>query len=307
MTRALVTGGEGFIGRHLTAALLARGDQVIVLGRPCAAPAPVRSGAETVRIDLTDRAALDALFSSRRIDVVYHLASATRRRPSPDLSDWTGSVAEDLGTLVTLVSAAATARTPPRVMVRAGSIAEYGAAPLPFREAGPALPNSAYGAALLSGTTYLRAMEAVLPFRVATARLALTYGPGQKTDFLAAKLMADLPRGFRLTVGRPEDRRSMIYVDDVVDALMRLAERPVPLVNIGTQDVPSMRELAHLVAELAGCDPGLLQFGHMTGPPVILRPDTRLVASALGWTARYDLRGGIAHCLAREGVASFAL
>lgn len=299
MARTLVTGGEGFIGRHLVAALSRAGDEVIIIGRPGPGHGPVPQAAEVLRIDLTNRPALDALFATREVNVVYHLAAKTRRRSAPDFSDWTDSVGEDLAALVTLVAAAASAKRPPQVLVRAGSIAEYGDAPLPYDEAGPMLPNSAYGAALSAGTTYVRAMAPCLPFPVATARLALTYGPGQSTDFLAAKLLTDLPRGLPVTVSRPEDRRTLVYIDDVVRALLRLAKRPIPVVNIATEDVPSMRELAHLVAELAGADPALLQFGSMANLSVTLRSDTHLAHSALGWAAHYDLRTGVAHCLAR--------
>jgi len=251
---------------------------------------------------MTDRRALDALFATREVHVVYHLAAKTRRRSVSDFSDWTDSLAEDLGALVTLVAAAASAKRPPRVLVRAGSIAEYGDAPLPYEEAGPALPNSAYGATLSAGTTHVRAMAPCLPFPVATARLALTYGPGQSPDFLMAKLLTDLPRGLPVMVSRPEDRRSMIYIDDVVRAFLMLAENPIQLVNIATEDVPTMRELAHLVAEHAGVGPDLLEFGSMASPPVILRADTHLARSALGWAARCDLHAGVAHCLARMRV-----
>lgn len=306
MARNVVTGGEGFIGRHLVAALCKRGDEVIVIGRPGSTRGPVPQVSDVLRIDLTDRPALDALFATREVDAVYHLAARTRRRSAADFSDWTDSVAEDLAALVTLVAAAAAAKRPPRVLVRTGSIAEYGAAPLPYRETGPVLPDSAYGAALSAGTTYMLAMAPSLPFPVATARLALTYGPGQSPDFLAAKLLTDLPRGLPVMVSRPEDRRTLVYIDDAVRALLRLAEHPIQLVNIATEDVPSMRELAHLVAELSGADPALLRFGSMAGPPVTLRSDTQLARSALGWTAQYDLRAGVAHCLARMRVECLA-
>src|SRR5258705_2832816 len=69
---ALVTGGGGFLGRHLVAALLDRGDRVVSYARG-SYPALAERGAESLRGDLADREALQR--ACRGVDVVFHVAA----------------------------------------------------------------------------------------------------------------------------------------------------------------------------------------------------------------------------------------
>ncbi|MDE0856840.1 MAG: NAD-dependent epimerase/dehydratase family protein, partial [Nevskia sp.] len=72
--KAFVTGGSGFVGRNLLAALLARGDSVVALARSLAAMQTVRAlGAEPLAGDLVDVAAMSA--GMRGADVVFHCAA----------------------------------------------------------------------------------------------------------------------------------------------------------------------------------------------------------------------------------------
>src|SRR4051794_37286223 len=77
--RVLVTGGAGFIGSHLTDALIARGDEVLILddlstGSRSNLSAALGSGARLVEGSVTDAAVVDSAFSSIEPDVVFHVA-----------------------------------------------------------------------------------------------------------------------------------------------------------------------------------------------------------------------------------------
>ena len=302
MARILITGGDGFIGRHLTASYLASGHEVVVLARPDAMRPTVeeRSAVLTVlRLDLNDRDALNAVFHDRPVDLVFHLAATTRRLPQVDMGDWVASIDGDLRPLVNVAAAAASSERPPSGFVRAGSIAEYGSRNGSFSEEDTAAPNAAYGSALLAGTFYLQAMASNLPFPAATARLALTYGPGQSTAFLAARLMEDLPAGRTVTIQCPDDRRDLIHVDDVVAGLRKIAGRP-GLINLSTGIAPTMRDLAETVLDLTGADPGLVRYGTPAGSPSILIANNQRLRDRLGWQPALTLREGISRTLAVE-------
>lgn len=74
--RYLVTGGTGFLGGHLVAALAERGEEVVALGRdPKKCAALQRSGIETVQCDLCDRSAVDAALKG--VEIVFHVAALT--------------------------------------------------------------------------------------------------------------------------------------------------------------------------------------------------------------------------------------
>lgn len=302
MARVLITGGDGFIGRHLTASYLASGDEVVVLARPTAMRPSVeeRSATLTVqRLDLNDRDALGAMFHDRPVDMVFHLAAATRRLPQVDMGDWVASIDGDLRPLVNVAAAAASAERPPKSFVRAGSIAEYGARNGSFSEEDPPAPKGSYGSALLAGTAYLEAMAPNLPFPAATARLALTYGPGQSTAFLAARLMDDLPAGRMVTIERPDDRRDLIHVDDVVIGLRKIAGR-AGIINLSTGIAPTMRDLAETVLDVTGADPGLVRYGRTTGSPSILIANNQRLRDRLGWQPALTLREGVSRTVAAE-------
>lgn len=127
----------------------------------------------------------------------------------------------------------------------------------------------------------------------------MTYGPGQSLKFLVARLAADLSNGVPVVISRPEDRRDLIHVSDVIDALIALSRDPVRVVNISTGAAPTMREVAQLVAKLMDADPRLVQFGQTREAPVVLLADPSRANAQLGWAAKYDLRQGIQQLLAR--------
>ncbi|KRA83594.1 hypothetical protein ASD76_06055 [Altererythrobacter sp. Root672] len=185
-------------------------------------------------------------------------------------------------------------------MVRAGSIAEYGDVPLPYLEGVREAPRNAYGAGLLAGTQYLEMLADKLAFPVITARLALTYGPGQSHNFLLPALVEACLAGRDFDIKRPEDRRDLIHVDDVVDALLLVAkqhDRACRLVNIGTGVAPTMRQVAETVVTLIGSDPQRLHFGPAQSPSTELRSDTSLAWQVFGWRASLSLEEGLARLL----------
>lgn len=300
MARTLITGGAGFIGSHLVRACLQRGDDVTVL---------VRAGSDLGRIahelgqvslqhvDLMDRGEVKEVMAEARPQVILHLAVRTRFQTAPDLSDLTVANEDHQGFL-NLLSSAVTAPSPPDVFVRAGTLAEYGPIETPYRESDLPRPAGTYGLNALMGTQVLQALQARLPFAAATARIALTYGEGQSEDFLVPHLIARCLEGQPADIRNPEDTRDLIYVGDVVDALLRMADGPDAVagqvINVARGVAPSMREVAQVIAGAVGADPTLLRFGTQIGVTPRLLADATLAEDLLGWRAKTTLKDGIA-------------
>lgn len=264
MSRILITGGGGFVGSHLAARALAEGHEVHVTVRPGSDHARLtRLGRELVRhsLDLRDEAALGRCLDDAAPERIVHLAASPRRPERADLGDVADFVRDDLGVLVRLLSLAAALPRPPAAFVRTGSLAEYGCAPVPQAEAAREEPVTAYGAALVAATQIMGAIAPRLPFPVLTARLALVFGPEQSPDYLIPRLVAGCLEGSETVIRRPGDRRDLIHVDDVVDALMQLVdERATGIVNIASGVAPTMREVAEEIVSLTGCAPALVRF-----------------------------------------------
>lgn len=304
--RVLITGGAGFIGSHLVRRLLDRGDEVHALVRPETSLHRLVDTTGALRIHtmrLADDEALATCLAEAAPEQVYHLAAETRLTARADFSGATLSVREDLWNLITLLAALSKLPRPPAVFVRAGSIAEYGSAPVPYHEDQKEQPETPYGAGLAAGTMYLHVLESVLPFPAATARLALVFGPGQSESFLIPALIRACIDGKPFHVSRPSDRRDLIYIDDVIEALLLLADSPQPgchAINIATGVAPTMREVAGQIIDATGADPALVEFGDQaTGPGI-----SELLASPerahrlLDWSATTSLSEGIRQTVA---------
>lgn len=301
----LVTGAAGFIGSHLTDRLIREGARVHAVLRPGSSVGRIARNADRIvihRTDLEDPEAVHACVAEVRPEFVFHLAAETRAGTRVSVASAQASVRQLLDPLLTLVDALECLPDPPRAMVRAGSIAEYGAIPMPYREGDREAPRNPYGVALLSGTRYLEALANALSFPVVTARLALTYGPGQSHDFLLPALIEACLAGREFEIRHPEDRRDLIHVDDVVEALVllaRLPDRGCRLVNIGTGVAPTMREVAEAVIAQTGCDPRQVRFAAERSHSgwTELRSDASLAWQIFGWRPALSFEEGLARLL----------
>jgi nucleoside-diphosphate-sugar epimerase len=301
--RSLIVGAAGFVGSHLVARRLAQRDEVHVIVRPSTdlfRLALYRDRITVHVLTLTDREALDAAILAARPDFVFNVAATDRREALPDFDDVQLSITDDLAGLASLIAALAMTPHPPRVMVRASSLAEYGPIPAPYVETQQEQPLTAYAAALVAGTCYARMIARRLPYALATARLALIYGPGQSVRFLVPTLIANSLAGRRTILNRPSDRRDLIHVDDAVAGLEALAEKPeVGLVNLSGGKASSVLEIARLIAAMTGASADLLEIGapdFTPGTPLFLGCP-KLARKALGWKVNVPLPTGLSETI----------
>lgn len=302
MPSVLITGAAGFIGSHLARRKLAEGWDVHVLVRPGAdlwrlSPDLGRLGVH--RIDLADEDAVAACLRAAAPRHVFHLASETRRPRAADLSDALGSVESEVKPLLVLVRAAASCPSLPDLLIRAGSLAEYGFASAPPPETRRECPADPYAAGKVAGTHYLQMLQPRLPFAAMTARLGLVYGPRQTESFFVGSAIAAGARGEAIRVRRPADRRDLVHVDDVLNALDILSARPSAgaIVNVGSGEAPTMLEIARTIAAACG-RPDLIAADGTQGPPQHLMLDTGALARDWGWRAGIPFRAGLASTVA---------
>lgn len=307
-TVSLVTGAAGFIGSHLSSRLLSEGDEVHVLVRPTTS---LRRLADIVgdlivhRVDLSDRAATRDCVAAISPNRVFHLAAETRLPTEPSFAATRAAIGHYVEPTLNLVESLAELAEPPSVMVRAGTIAEYGSAELPYRETGLAIPLTPYGAGMLAATHWLAMLAPALTFPAITARLALCYGPGQSRSFLVPALIEAALSRRPFTVERPDDRRDLLHVSDTVTALLRIAElapRDCRVINVSSGTAPTMREVVERIVELTGCDPSLIALRRPSpgDRPVELRCAADLVRLLCGWERRIGLDDGLSQTIADE-------
>ena len=252
-SHALVTGGAGFIGSHLTRAVLAGGRRVTVLdnlsvGRREVVP----EGARFVHGDVRDDTALAHALAG--VDCVFHLAAQVTIRGSFDRFH------EDLDTNVMGTAHLLRAVDPARVkwFTLASSMAVYSDAdaPTPIDESHPKRPLSPYGVGKLAAEDVAAQILAARGIPFSATRFFNTYGPGQTfTPYVGVLtiFITRLLRGEPITIfGDGEQQRDFIHVQDIVAGTMAAPGREPGRYNLGTGRGTTLNQLAALVtAKLA--------------------------------------------------------
>jgi GDP-4-dehydro-6-deoxy-D-mannose reductase len=275
--RALITGGNGFVGRHLQAHLESLGDTVAILDLP---------------LDITDYQAVRAAVADAQPEAIYHLAALSHVGTS-----WQNpSAVVDVNVAgTTNVLSAAREVVPEATVLFVSSADVYGPRnpnEMPLRETTEPRPTSPYAASKLAGEVF--AQQAVRGFgqRVVIARPFNHVGPGQSVSFfipgITSRMVAATRNGTTdIAVGNLTSRRDCTDVRDVVRAYRLLVEHGVTgeiYVIASGRDV-SMQDVANELRQLVNPqlrfveDPALLR-------PVdvpLLRGDASKLEAATGW------------------------
>jgi UDP-glucose 4-epimerase len=253
--RAIVTGGAGFIGSHISDALLARGDEVhIVDDLSSGSRENVADGVALHELDIRDES-LGELAARLRPGVVFHLAAQADVGTSVDQPAFDADV-NVVGTIRVLEAARSVSA---RVVFASTGGAIYGECERPAREEDERRPLSPYGTSKLAGEEYLATWNRLYGTTHVACRLANVYGPRQRPSLEGGvvAIFLDRLRGGRETeiFGDGNQTRDFVYVGDVVEALLAATSAPATGVfNVGTGTETSILELHRLSAESAGAE-----------------------------------------------------
>jgi GDP-4-dehydro-6-deoxy-D-mannose reductase len=290
--RALITGGEGFVGQWLATHLKSLGDEVAVID---------------IETDVADGAAVRRVMADVAPEAVYHLAAMTHvgeswENPSEVLR------VNVLGTAEILAAARATGGNTRVLVVSSAEV--YGVVTpdqLPLGEDTPTAPASPYAASKLAAEAvalqawrgYGQPVVIVRPFN--------HIGPGQSPNFfvpaLAKRIVEARRSGTRsLRVGTLTTRRDFTDVRDVVTAYRLLIESGVPgeVYNVCSGRDVAMSEVAAQLLELAGADLTLETDPALVRPVdvPVLRGDPTRLREVTGWQSVVPLATTLADVLA---------
>ena len=248
--RVLVTGGAGFIGSHLTEALLGRGYRVRVLdnfssGRREWVPAE----AELIEGDIRDLQV--CVTACKNCEGAFHMAAMSRSAASLDAIEICTS-ANILGTQNVLLAARA---HQVRKVVYSGSSTYYGSGQVPHVEGARPDFLNLYGLSKATGEEYCLLFDRLYGVPAIVLRYFNVYGPRQPEQGAYALVLGIFLRrrleGLPLAIhGTGLQRRDFVHVRDVVAANIRAYESEVhsEVVNIGSGASISIRELADMIS-----------------------------------------------------------
>ncbi|GAA0441519.1 NAD-dependent epimerase/dehydratase family protein [Streptomyces stramineus] len=309
--KAVVTGAAGFIGSHLVEVLRRGGTDVVGIDRKASwatADIPASAGLGALRAINADLASADLSACLENAATVFHLAALPGVRPS-----WT-QFPEYLhcNVLATqrLMDACVRAGVPRVVMASSSSV--YGGAEGTMSEDDLPRPLSPYGVTKLAAErlalAYAARRDAALS--VNALRFFTVYGPGQRPDmFIGRVIRATLENRPIEIYGDGTQIRDFVHVSDIVRALLLAAAAPGKgsgVVNIGTGRAASVNEVLVLTGELTGRTPDARYGPAHIGDVRATTADVGRARNRLGFTARTELRAGLAtqiewarHSLAR--------
>ena len=294
MSRALVTGGAGFLGRRLGEKLIGEGFEVVVLDN-LSSPSPLGppAGATFVEGSVVDPPELPG-----RFDRIYHLASPAS--PPRYLLDPIGTLrtgGEGTRHMLDLAEAH-------QAQFLLASTSEVYGDPTehPQREEYPgSVQVTSTRACYDEAKRYAEALTYAYHRtgrveEVRVVRIFNTYGPGMAPDDgrVVSNFVTQALAGEPLTIyGDGSQTRSFTYLDDLIDGIWRLSNSDVMVpVNIGNPEEMSMKELATVVAQVIG-DSGLDYRPLPESDPARRRPDIGRARELLEWEPRIGLAEGL--------------
>jgi UDP-glucose 4-epimerase len=298
---AIVTGGAGFIGSHITDALLARGDSVVVVDNLATGKRErVPDGAELAELDIRDGTALRDLVDRVRPSAIFHLAAQADVRRSVDDPGFDADV-NVRGTIEVLEAAR---RSDARVLFSSTGGALYGEADtIPSPETTPIAPMSPYGTSKLGAEQYVGLFNRLYDTAHVVLRYGNVYGPRQDPHGEAGVVAIFFGRlangGTPLVFGDGRQTRDYVYVGDVVAANLAALDYdgPATAFNIGTQTETSVLELLAACQSAAGTDVTPEHRPARLGELDRSALDCSLAQSQLGWRPTTSLDQGLAETL----------
>lgn len=284
MSRVLLTGATGFVGRHALAALADAGDEVHAVAR--------HRGPDTPGViwHEADLLAGCEVVAEVEPEILVHLAWYAEHGKfwsSPENVRW---VEASLALLRAFAAAGG------RRAVMAGTCAEYEWSQAVYREDAPKDPGTLYGACKHGLHVVARAWAQRAGFALAWGRLFFVYGPAEAPGRFVPLVATALLRGEPAPMTSGTQRRDFLHVADAGAAFAALADSTLEgSVNLASGEGIALRDLAAMIAERAG-RADLLRVGALPdreGDPASLLADVGRMRDELGFTPQIELGAGL--------------
>ncbi|WP_020395554.1 NAD-dependent epimerase/dehydratase family protein [Thiolinea disciformis] len=245
----LVTGFNGFLGRHLCTSLIKNNIQVtgIDYNEGCFSHKLFTS----IPLDLTNKQDTLNTIAKIKPDYLIHLASLKNRFSSN--SDYFTSYQTNTLASLNLIEACLNLNNFKR-FIFLGSCDEYGDVSLPFNENQQEKPLNSYGLSKLAITKLLLSLKKSHDFPVTILRPTVIYGPEQGSEMFVPALIQSLINNKDFSMTQGEQLRDFVYIDDVISAIIDSVKASDDIngiiINIGCGVSHRLKDIALTIAKL---------------------------------------------------------
>jgi len=297
MSRYLIAGGAGFIGSHLTEALIARGDSVLVIDNfQTSTPQNLSSVRDDPALELRQGDITDRLYGVGDLDGIIHLAGLA----DPDVYQSNPRQTMELGSVAT-AQLLELAREQNAAFLFASTSEIYGDPEEHPQAEGytgnvdPYGPRACYDESKRYAEALIRSYHKQHGVETHIARIFNTYGPRLDDSRVIPTFVRQALRGDDLTVhGDGSQTRSFCFIDDLVRGLLALVDsdynRPV---NLGNPDERRIDDLAELIINETDTVSSLTYTERPDDDPEVRRPDISRARDVLGWEPEVSLSDGL--------------
>lgn len=292
MKKAVVTGGAGFVGSHVTDALVAAGYEVAVIDNLSGGKREnVNPKAVLHELDIRDYEKILPVMEGAQY--VFHLAALPRVQYSIDYPEETNSV--NIGGMLSVLRAAHAAKVS-RVVYAASSSAYGNQQKLPLSEDMPADPLSPYGLQKYVGELYAKVFATVYGLQTVSVRFFNVYGPRLDPEgayaLVIGRFLKQRKEGKPMTItGDGEQTRDFTHITDIVNGMLAAATSVKvgngEVINLGRGKQVSVNELAKLIG-------GPVEYVPPRIEPKRTEADIRKAKELLDWEPKVGLEEGVA-------------
>jgi len=293
----LITGATGFVGSCLTHRLINVSYDIHIIKREQSNIWRIKNILNRVmvhNVDLADSNSLEKLVKNIKPDIIFHTATYGGYPFQRDIKKIIES-----NFLVTINLINACSKIEFDIFVNTGSSSEYGLKSKPMSETDLLEPIDDYGVAKASATLFCQAKARSERLPIVTLRLFSPYGYYEEPTRLVPSVIRSCLLGENPKVSSPDSVRDFIFIEDVIDAYMKIIETSHiggQMFNIGYGQQHSVGDVVNKIVELTGnkVRPKWGSVPKRTNEPNIWQADISKANNILKWEPKYSLEEGLA-------------
>ena len=295
--KILITGSTGFIGANLVKKSLKEGAKVYIFTRTTSNKWRISNNLQDVNeycVDLLEYEKLEATILDIKPEIIFHTAVYGGY---PIQGDVNKIIQTDIIATVNLVNVCS--KNDFGILVNTGSSSEYGLKFKSMREIDLLEPNNIYGVSKASATLFCQAKAKSEKLPIVTLRLFSPYGYYEEPTRLIPSVIMACLAGKNPKLSSPESVRDFVFIEDVIDAYMKVIEISDiggEIFNIGFGKQHSVGEVVNKIVELTGnnVQPEWGTVPKRTNEPNVWQADITKAKDVLKWKPKYNLEEGLA-------------